>query len=1646
MRQDDANNLIHVEEEHWDVASAETLRYLWDPRLDPLFWRMTRTGAASAWFEHIPFAHWLVQVASPRTFVELGTHAGVSYSAFCESVLRSNLATQCFAVDTWKGDEQASYYGEGIFLDFERFHSARYASFSELLRCTFDEALGYFAEHSVDLLHVDGYHTYEAVRHDFESWCGKLSEQAVVLFHDTNTRERDFGVWKYFAELKAEYPSFEFTHGHGLGLVAVGPRAPTEILALCKLDDPRKISAVRNRFARIGERWSTLWRADGAEAHALGLEKVRSDQEQHFKEIHRQSQQREADAARQIAERQAQLVDVEQRLRQAQSRITELDEIQRRSQEREAEAARQIGDLTQNVTDLKQNVAYLKSAAEREGAIARELHEKLSASERNAEQFRNDYTNALRSRSWKITAPLRSVNSHLKVARRRLLRRSNAEARLLQACDFFQADWYLQNYPDVEAAGVNPALHYLKDGWREGRDPSPLFRTNWYLDQHADVRQAGINPLLHYIQHGLEEGRMPSPAAATAPRPVTASDVDQQSQVEDMVGIDLAKVPERAGSYPPNEAPRRERPRPVKSQPRLWHFIGDSIDWLNAHQQLTGVGKVSSELFLASLECAASQRPTPCIFGKNTSELIAAPGSQEYEGFLRKIGALSQNGSLNPAPWSLTTGRDSPEPGDHVFFTGLVWTPTFTNLFKHLAQANIEFSVLVFDIIPIESPELVGRAAHKSFSEWLATTVNTASAIFVSSHLVKDQVLRWALLSGLEVKAEVIVVSFGLRNIDDALSRGDLARDPLTAKVDLEGFVLSVGTIDQRKNQILLCNIWNKLAQTIDLGKLPQLVLAGRDDLKVAQGAEEFFELVAAGKILILEGLSDRHLAGLYKACLFTAFPSLSEGYGLPVAESLQYGKLCLSSRLPVVQEHARDLVWYFSPDNLEDAVDLFSRAIQGPEMRIAAEMRISQEFCPPRWTETYETMAAAAERTLRSPIVDTAAGHHRPRYAGAKEVDTIGALSKAARWCRAEDPDVSILIINWNAALLTLECIRQIFAQTDGYTYEIVLADNGSAPADVRKLRSLGGGIRLLELGCNRFFGEANNIAAEEARGRYVCLLNNDVFVQPGWLKALVQAMEENPDVGATGPMFLFPDGVVQEAGASVDAGGYPVRFGRGEKQASSNLSTPRFVDYISAATLLLGRDLFLEAGGFDLAYEPAYYEDADLCLKIQALGRKVLYCPDAMVIHIEGHSANDNAVAEARRKALGDLNRDKFVSRWGEYLRSRDEGALTSLRPHILPPERRPAELPSSKVQPTQTAVVYTPFRLTPGGGESYLLTAAAILATRYSVWIVTPHRYSSLRLRNLGRELKIDLSALHLITEEEFLKTDCPDLMVTIGNHILPSTEGRGKVNIYLCQFPFPMDIACIDAQRSLLNNYGTILVYSDYARAHVYTGFSAHHLPPKPIAVVHPPVQQIAGDATSKKDMILSVGRFFVGGHSKRHDVLIETFKSIAFRFDRPVEFHLAGSSTPEPQHMDYLAQLMASARDFPIQFHVNPSAEQLHQLYRDAATYWHGTGIGADLVASPEKAEHFGISLVEAMSAQAVPFSLNSGGPREIIAHGETGYLYDTPDELAKLTLDLFDTASSERRVILGRAAARRAAEFSRENFSRRINDLVDDVA
>ena len=174
------------------------------------------------WVGHMPFAYWLMGEVQPGVLVELGTHVGNSYFSFCQAVRDESLTSRCYAVDTWKGDNQAGFYRDEAYEMVNRHNESQYKSFSTLYRKTFDEALGQFQDRSVDVLHIDGLHTYEAVRHDFEAWLPKLAPGAIVLFHDIAVYARDFGVWKFWRELKNQYPrGLEFLHSAGLGVLQI---------------------------------------------------------------------------------------------------------------------------------------------------------------------------------------------------------------------------------------------------------------------------------------------------------------------------------------------------------------------------------------------------------------------------------------------------------------------------------------------------------------------------------------------------------------------------------------------------------------------------------------------------------------------------------------------------------------------------------------------------------------------------------------------------------------------------------------------------------------------------------------------------------------------------------------------------------------------------------------------------------------------------------------------------------------------------------------------------------------------------------------------------------------------------------------------------------------------------------------------------------------------------------------------------------------------------------------------------------------------------------------------------------------------------------------------------------------------------------
>ncbi len=174
----------------------------------------------STWVDHLPFAYDIIESVRPKLLVELGAYNGLSFFAFCQSMLENNVDGVAYAIDCWEGDKHTDSYDDSIYKGVQEHAREHYRGFTYLLKMFFSEALQHFQEDSIDLLHIDGLHTYDAVKEDFTTWYPKVKPGGLVLFHDVMAKIKDFGAWKYFEELEEEHDeTFKFYHGFGLGVL-----------------------------------------------------------------------------------------------------------------------------------------------------------------------------------------------------------------------------------------------------------------------------------------------------------------------------------------------------------------------------------------------------------------------------------------------------------------------------------------------------------------------------------------------------------------------------------------------------------------------------------------------------------------------------------------------------------------------------------------------------------------------------------------------------------------------------------------------------------------------------------------------------------------------------------------------------------------------------------------------------------------------------------------------------------------------------------------------------------------------------------------------------------------------------------------------------------------------------------------------------------------------------------------------------------------------------------------------------------------------------------------------------------------------------------------------------------------------------------
>lgn len=340
---------------------------------------------------------------------------------------------------------------------------------------------------------------------------------------------------------------------------------------------------------------------------------------------------------------------------------------------------------------------------------------------------------------------------------------------------------------------------------------------------------------------------------------------------------------------------------------------------------------------------------------------------------LRPRPALPPNAALTAAPEADAAPARSElagslvRPGDVLVVLGSPWFhEDYADLVSDLkARFGIRLAILIHDIIPLRRPEWCHHGVVRTFRHWHSGVLPLCDVVFSNSAATARDLETYAAREGIALTRPVqplrMGTGFGLAAAD---AEPMPAGDPVDAPVPAGDYVLFVSTIEARKNHMLLFRVWRRLLDEMPRETVPTLVFAGRigwlvsDLLQQLENAQYLH-----GKIVVIQEPTDATLRALYAGCLFTVFPSLYEGWGLPVTESLALGKPCVSSDRTSLPEAGGSLARYFDPENLHDATARIRAAIEDRADLAAWEARVRREFCPVGWSDAAETIAA----TLRA-------------------------------------------------------------------------------------------------------------------------------------------------------------------------------------------------------------------------------------------------------------------------------------------------------------------------------------------------------------------------------------------------------------------------------------------------------------------------------------------------------------------------------------------------------------------------------------------------------------------------------------------------------------------------------------------------------
>ena len=354
---------------------------------------------------------------------------------------------------------------------------------------------------------------------------------------------------------------------------------------------------------------------------------------------------------------------------------------------------------------------------------------------------------------------------------------------------------------------------------------------------------------------------------------------------------------------------------------------------------------------------------------------------------------------------------------------------------------------------------------------------------------------------------------------------------------------------------------------------------------------------------------------------------------------------------------------------------------------------------------------------------------------------------------------------------------------------------------------------------------------------------------------------------------------------------------------------------------------------------------------------------------------------------------------------------------------------------------ALIFSPYLNTFGGGERYILSVAEFLLEKnYKVdlaWRSSDIKKLALNKLNIDIERTIinPKAFKALKNQHNLLKkykiTYKYDLIFFVSDGSIPLLFG--KKNILHFQVPFTNIGGKKLFNQLKLKFIHKIICNSFFTKKIIDKEFGVIS------EVLYPPFPDIIKPG-KKENIILSVGRFDPLLHPKKQDVILEVFKQLV-ESKKIKKWHLilAGGVLHKEGEI-FVNKLKNQAKGYPIEIKTNVSFKELKKMYAQAKIYWHAAGFGENLVRHPERAEHFGISVVEAMASGCLPIVFNGGGLPEIITNSKNGFLFNGLDELKKITVKIASDENTRKELAL--KAQKRAKDFRKEIFCKKLDEII----